>query len=76
MTRYLFVFSWSNPALIESAQARLTGLEHVEVVHDRRFRERRRRDDHASNERRERDRRQLHADESLETLGWILVRRD
>ena len=43
------------------------------VILDRRFRERRRRDEPAGTERRRTDRREQDVDVTLEQLGWALV---
>lgn len=76
MMRYLFVLSYSDPSRFDTVQERLAGKEGVEVIFDRRFRERRRRDDPTTTERRCGDRRRRHdVAETLDTLGWALVRR-
>jgi len=75
MRRYLFIFSWRKPARFETVHERLAGKDGVEVILDRRFRERRRDDDVPAVERRQRDRRRAHADGILDDLGWIVVRR-
>ncbi|MGH7391745.1 MAG: hypothetical protein ACREM3_20160 [Candidatus Rokuibacteriota bacterium] len=75
MTRYLFVLSYSDPARFEMVQGRLAGKDDVEVVLDRRYRDRRRRDAPAATEQRRSDRRQHDIGTTLDHLGWALVRR-
>ena len=75
MTRYLFVLSYSDPSRFDAVHERLAGKDGVEVVLDRRFRERRRRDDAAITERRRNDRRRHDIQGALDDLGWALVRR-
>ncbi len=73
--RYLFVFSYDDTSRFDAAQERLAGKDGVEVVLDRRFRERRRRDDTAITERRREDRRRHDIQGTLDDLGWAVVRR-
>ena len=75
MARYLFVLSYSDPARFDVVQERLAGKDDVEVVLDRRFRERRRRDSPAATEQRRVTRRQHDIEATLDNLGWALVRR-
>jgi hypothetical protein len=53
----------------------LYGNETVEVIVDRRVRERRRRYQLVANERRWQSRRRRHLAEDLDNFGWSLVRR-
>lgn len=76
MTRYLFVVSYNDPARFDLVQHRLEGMEHVEVVYDRRYRERRRDEVSPLTERRRMDRRQHNVDATLDNLGWVMLRRD
>lgn len=75
MTRYLFVLSYSDPRLFDMVQGRLAGTPGVEVVLDRRYRERRRRDEPVGTEQRLVDRRRHDIASTLDNLGWALVRR-
>jgi hypothetical protein len=75
MTRMLFVVSCNNPLMFDMVQHRLDGNADAEVTLDRRFRERRRRDDQTPIERRQNDRRRDDIDSELTTLGWALIRR-
>jgi len=75
MNRYLFIVSYRDPSRFDLVQERLAGKDGVEVVLDRRFRERRRRDDAIAPERRRTDRRQHDIEGTLENLGWAFVRR-
>ncbi len=76
MPRYLFVMSYSDPSRFDFVQRRLDGKNHVEVIFDRRFRERRRRDDPALTDRRQADRRRHDISGPLDNLGWALVSRE
>jgi len=73
MARYLFIMSWQNAARFEMVQERVASMDGVMVILDRRFRERRRRDEPAGTERRRTDRREQDVDVTLEQLGWALV---
>jgi len=73
MARYLFIMSWQNAARYETIQERVAGMDGVKVILDRRFRERRRRDEPAALERRRTERREQDVDATLEQLGWALV---
>ena len=73
MARYLFIIAWENAARYEMVQERVAGMNDVKVILDRRFRERRRRDEAAGIERRRTDRREHDVDIPLEQLGWALV---
>jgi len=73
MARYLFIISWSNPSRYEMVQQRVAGMNDVEVILDRRFRERRRRDHTPGVERRRTDRREHDVDVPLDQLGWAMV---
>ena len=73
MARYLFIISWSNPSRYEMVQQRVAGMNDVEVILDRRFRERRRRDQSPGIERRRTDRREHDVDVPLDQLGWAMV---
>jgi len=73
MARYLFIMSWQNAARYEMIQERVAGMDGVKVILDRRFRERRRRDEPASMERRRTERREQDVDGTLDQLGWALV---
>lgn len=75
MVRYLFVLSYNDPGRFDMVQGRLAGKDGVEVVLDRRYRERRRRDTPTGAERRRIDRRRHSVGETLDLLGWALVRR-
>lgn len=75
MARYLFVLSYNDPARFDMVQERLAGKDDVEVVLDRRFRERRRRDSPAATEQRRVTRRRHDIEATLDNLGWALVRR-
>jgi len=73
MTRYLFVISSNNLSRYEMVQQRVAGMHDVEVILDRRYRERRRRDVAPGIERRRTDRREHDVDVPLDQLGWALV---
>jgi len=73
MARYLFIMSWQNAARFEMVQERVASMDGVMVILDRRFRERRRRDEPVGTERRRTDRREQDVDVTLEQLGWALV---
>lgn len=76
MTRYLFVLSYSDPSRFDMVHGRLAGTPGVEVIFDRRYRERRRRDEPVMTEqRRLADRRRHDIATTLDNLGWALVRR-
>jgi len=66
--------AWQNAARYEMIQERVAGMDGVKVILDRRFRERRRRDEPALGiERRRIERREQDVDATLEKLGWALV---
>jgi len=65
--------SWQNAARFEMVQERVASMDGVMVILDRRFRERRRRDEPVGTERRRTDRREQDVDVTLEQLGWALV---
>ena len=73
MARYLFIISWENAARYEMVQERVAGMDEVKVILDRRFRERRRREELPGTDRRRIDRREHDVDVPLEQLGWALV---
>ena len=72
--RYLLIISRDEPKLYEYLKNHFAGRPDVDVVFDRRHRQRRQRTASAPLERRQADRRQRSVDEDLAALGVAIAR--
>ena len=72
--RYLLIVSRAEPTLYEYLKNQFAGRPHVDVVLDRRHRQRRQRAALAPLERRQAERRQRSVDEDLASLGVAITR--
>lgn len=74
--RNLLVVAGNRQKLYEQLKRAFSGNETIQVILDRRARERRQRDSGSVPERRRGDRRTLRVDDQLRALGWAIVRID